>query len=972
MELATAKINYEKTILTDKFLEKYKTARPNWGFNGLGEVVYKRTYSRVKDNGDNEEWWETVARCVNGAQEIGAEYSIEEAERLYDHVFNLRCNFAGRMLWQLGTGNWKRYGANAYLNCWFRRMNTPESFCFLFENSMLGGGVGYSVRREDVFELPKVHEGVKITHTINKDSDFIIPDSREGWINLLRKVLRSYFVNGKCFSYSTILVRSYGEKINGFGGTASGPGILVDGITNICKVMEGRAGKKLRSIDVLDICNIIGSIVVAGNVRRSAQIALGDPDDYLFIRAKRWDLGNVPNWRALSNNTIYADDFTHISNDIWDGYAGNGEPYGLFNVKLSRKMGRLGEAKKDNCDGTNPCFVGNTLVAVADGRNAVRIDELAKWSNGVYKFPVYSAHRTGNRWVSDIQMASAFSTGTKEVITLVLSNGDKVECTENHNIALEDGSYIEAKDSKGLNIQNFYTSFTKYRHINSVTNGYAKQHRMIWEYYNGEIPRGYAIDHIDNDKGDSIHNLQMLTVQAHDKKTGIERLGKNNPVHKIKDKVEWVKRLSIASQTNNPNSSGLSDLDLINIGRVVLSHGKTLNKENCRKINSKFPKAFSQNRFNGKWKYFSDVVNNKTAYIAPIVPVAEVKNDTKVKPNKITVVDVIYTGKVEEVFDLTVENNHNFYIITSGDKEYKDSIGLLVHNCAEISLADAESCNLCELYINNMTSKEQLIDCSKLLYKTQKAICALPFLHEETNKIVHKNMRIGQGITGICQSLDKLAWLDEAYKELKKFDIEWSKKRGWNESIKLTTVKPSGTLSLLAGSTPGVHPAFSRHYIRRVRMASDDKLVEKCKEAGYHVEYAIGFDGTADHKTSIVSFPCYAGENAILAKDMKATDQLNLVKRVQTDWADNAVSVTVYYKKEELPDIKEWLKKNYKDSVKSVSFLLHSEHGFKQAPYEEITEAQYKELSSKIKQVKSVTSGDNLLDDCAGGSCPIK
>ena len=155
-------------------------------------------------------------------------------------------------------------------------------------------------------------------------------------------------------------------------------------------------------------------------------------------------------------------------------------------------------------------------------------------------------------------------------------------------------------------------------------------------------------------------------------------------------------------------------------------------------------------------------------------------------------------------------------------------------------------------------------------------------------------------------------------------------------------------------------------------MASDDKLVEKCKEAGYHVEYAIGFDGTADHKTSIVSFPCYAGENAILAKDMKATDQLNLVKRVQTDWADNAVSVTVYYKKEELPDIKEWLKKNYKDSVKSVSFLLHSEHGFKQAPYEEITEAQYKELSSKIKQVKSVTSGDNLLDDCAGGSCPIK
>jgi ribonucleoside-diphosphate reductase alpha chain len=105
---------------------------------------------------------------------------------------------------------------------------------------------------------------------------------------------------------------------------------------------------------------------------------------------------------------------------------------------------------------------------------------------------------------------------------------------------------------------------------------------------------------------------------------------------------------------------------------------------------------------------------------------------------------------------------------------------------------------------------------------------------------------------------------------------------------------------------------------------------------------------------------------------MTAVAQLDLVKKMQTLWADNAVSVTVYYKKEELSDIKEWLKKNYKDSVKSVSFLLHSEHGFKQAPYEEITEAQYKELSSKIKQVKAVTSGDNLLDDCSAGSCPIK
>jgi ribonucleoside-triphosphate reductase (thioredoxin) len=636
-------------IITDEFLAKYKGKQPKWGFNGLGYIVYKRTYARKKMDGTYEEWWETVARCINGAQVIGADYTKAEAERLYDHVFNLRCNFAGRMLWQLGTNNLKKYHGNALLNCWSVKINEPEAFCFLFENLMLGGGVGFSVSREDIYELPLVKEEVNVTHLNTKDADFIVPDSREGWVALLRRLLKSFFVTGRSFTYSTILVRGYGEPIHGFGGTASGPGILVEGIDKIVKIFQHREGKKLRSIDVLDICNIIGSIVVAGNVRRSAQIAIGDPDDYLFIRAKRWDLGTIPNWRALSNNTIYADDYTHITNDIWEGYSGNGEPYGLFNVKLAQKVGRLGENKKDNGELTNPC--------------------------------------------------------------------------------------------------------------------------------------------------------------------------------------------------------------------------------------------------------------------------------------------------------------------------------------AEIILSNYECCNLSEIYLNNITSKDELIDCIKLIYKTQKAVCNLPFIHEETNKIVHKNMRIGVGMTGICQSQEKLEWLDEAYTELKHFDKEWSKKKDYYESIRLTTVKPSGTLSLLAGATPGVHPAYSQYYIRRVRMATDDKMVHLCRELGYHVEYVKNFDGSENHNTVIVEFPCYVGKEVIVAKDMTAVKQLELVKKMQTIWSDNSVSVTVYYKKEELPEIKKWLKENYKESIKTVSFLLHQEHGFQQAPYEEITKEKYDELMKKIKPIKfaKIEGGEGLdVEECSKGICPIK
>lgn len=643
-------------IITDEFISKYKNKQPNWGFNGLGYIVYKRTYSRVvSGEGRTEEWHETIQRCINGAQKIGAQYTKEEAETLFDHVFNLRCNFAGRMLWQLGTSTVDRFGANSLLNCWFTNINNINSFCFLFENLMLGGGVGYSVRKEDIHELPRVKKDVNVTVKNTKDADYIVPDSREGWVSLLRKILESFFQTGKSFNYSTVLIRGAGEPIGGFGGTASGPKILEDGIEKICNVIKSREGKKLRSIDCLDICNIIGSIVVAGNVRRSAEIALGDPDDFLFLRAKRWDLGNIPNWRAMSNNTIYADDYDHIMESVWDGYAGNGEPYGFFNLPLSQSKGRIKDAgnKNDiNASGTNPC--------------------------------------------------------------------------------------------------------------------------------------------------------------------------------------------------------------------------------------------------------------------------------------------------------------------------------------GEISLENYECCNLSELYLNNIESKEQLFECSKLLYKTQKAICALPFIHEETNKVVHKNFRIGQGITGICQSLNKIEWLDYCYNELKKFDKQWSKEMGWPKSVKLTTVKPSGTLSILAGSTPGVHPAFSKYYIRRIRMSSSDPLIDICRALGYKVEYALNFDGTQNHDTSVIEFPCHAGEEAILTKDMSAIKQLELVKTIQSEWSDNAVSCTVYYRKEELPEIKEWLRKNYKNNIKSVSFLLHSDHGFEQAPYQEIDEKTYNKLKSKTKPIKSIISqqiqsGDSLDGiECEGGSCPIK
>lgn len=618
----------------------------------MGEIVYLRTYSRpVPELGRNETWSETIQRCINGAVEIGAELSQEEAEKLFDHMFNLRCSLSGRSLWQLGTQLVKKFNGTSLNNCYFTSIESVEDFELLFDYLMLGGGVGFSVERAKIHELPKVKAGVSITHERTNDADIIVPDSRGGWRRLLHSVLKSYFTTGKSFTYSTLLIREFGAPLNTFGGTASGPGALIDGISDICKVMENRVGKKLRSIDVLDICNIIGRIVVSGSSRRSAQIAIGDPDDILFLRAKNWGSGNVPGWRANSNNSIYADAYEEIMPELWKGYDGSGEPYGLLNRRLARSYGRIGERRSDpSIEGFNPC--------------------------------------------------------------------------------------------------------------------------------------------------------------------------------------------------------------------------------------------------------------------------------------------------------------------------------------AEIALADGESCNLATIFLPSIESLEQFYEISELLYKVQKAITSLDYPYEKTTAITRKNRRLGQSVTGVLQCTEEqLSWLSPAYENLRAFDAEYSAAHGVPESVRLTTVQPSGTLSLLPGQTPGIHPAFARYYIRRVRFSSADPLVDACRKRGYNVVPEVGIDGREDHTKWVVEFPAESPEDAVLAKDLTAIDQLEWVKRLQTEWADNAVSVTVYYRKEELSDIKEWLSKNYDKSVKSVSFLLHSDHNFPLPPYEEISKEEYDRMVSKVDfsvPIAPNASGDLLDESCATGACPVR
>ena len=634
----------------------------NTPWSSVGYLTYKRTYSRrlneLDINSLTEEFPDTVNRVVNAAQtQLKCNFSKDESERLRRYLLELKGAVAGRFFWQLGTPTVERLGLSSLQNCAFTVVDKPvEPFTWAMDLLMLGSGVGYNIQKEHVDKIPMVNADFKCPTRNNvNDADYIVPDSREGWVALIGKTLKAAFLAHKSgkqtFTYSTQLIRSKGAPIKGFGGTASGPEDLVWGVQKIGMILERRVGRKVRPIDCLDIMNIIGAVVVAGNVRRSAQIAIGDDDDVEFLLAKRWDMGNIPSWRAMSNNSVVCNDINNLHDYFWEGYEGKGEPYGLINLKLSRKIGRLGET----------------------------------------------------------------------------------------------------------------------------------------QYPDAEV-MGY-----------------------------------------------------------NP--------------------------------------------------------------------------------------------------------------------------------CAEQSLADKETCCLAEIFLPNITSKEEFLDVATLLYRVNKHSLALPCHLDSTETIVHKNMRMGIGITGVLEATEEQkSWLSETYPKLRAYDDEYSAANGFNKSIKLTTVKPSGTLSLLPGVTPGAHPAYARFMVRRIRISANHSLVQTCRDHGYPVEYQQNFDGSMDHSTVVVSFPFRHSDNAILAKDVTAIQQLETVKWLQTVWSDNSVSCTIYYKKEELPEIRKYLKKNYKTNHKSLSFLLHSDHGFKQAPLEEITEDQYNALVASTQLITEIGEGNIGLDDaeCSTGACPIR
>ena len=300
--------------------------------------------------------------------------------------------------------------------------------------------------------------------------------------------------------------------------------------------------------------------------------------------------------------------------------------------------------------------------------------------------------------------------------------------------------------------------------------------------------------------------------------------------------------------------------------------------------------------------------------------------------------------------------------------------------CAEQSLESYECCTLVETYLNRHESIEDFKRTLKFAYLYAKTVTLLPTHWEETNAIMQRNRRIGTSVSGVANFSDNKGlpvlrkWLDEGYMVIKDYDKGYSEWLGIRESIKMTTVKPSGTVSILAGESPGVHWSVGgKYFLRAIRFANSDPMLPLFKLANYRVEPA-----SEDAKgTSVVFFPVKS--DALRSeKEVSIYEKIDLAATAQYEWSDNSVSVTVSFNPEnESSDVKRVLHM-YDGKLKTVSFLPSGNHTYAQMPYTQITEEEYEEARMTLfpidfKGVYAGMASDAIGEAyCMTDACEVK
>jgi ribonucleoside-triphosphate reductase len=306
--------------------------------------------------------------------------------------------------------------------------------------------------------------------------------------------------------------------------------------------------------------------------------------------------------------------------------------------------------------------------------------------------------------------------------------------------------------------------------------------------------------------------------------------------------------------------------------------------------------------------------------------------------------------------------------------------------CSEIILRSNEFCNLSEVVVradDTLETLKEKVRKATIIGTLQSTLTDFRYLRVRWKRNTEEEALLGVSLTGImdhavlgdANNPELAAWLEEMRNVSIQTNKEWAEKLGVNASAAITCVKPSGTVSQLVDSASGIHPRFSKHYIRRVRSDKKDPLAVYMEQAGFPVEQDV-----MSPSSVVFSFPVKAPESSTCVKEVGAMEQLALWKTYQNHWCEHKPSVTVYYTDSEYFKVAQWIWDNF-DLCSGISLLPTSDHVYQQAPYEDIDESQYESLVAAMPQnvdweeLSQFEKEDNTTGSqelaCVGGACEI-
>lgn len=939
----------------------------------LSDVVAYRTYAKQLHHlGRRESLEETINRNMNMHLDMFPKLS-SDIVKAYQRVHNLQVMPSMRAMQFSGEAIMKN--PIRQYNCSFANIDDPKVFSEALYLLLSGVGFGYSVQNRHISKLPKIT-------TPKERGYFVVQDSIMGWAQALEMLMSAYFNGSILPEYDFGNVRPKGSYLVTTGAKAPGPEPLKKMLTQVEEILKKAIGRQMTSLECHDLTCIISDSVLAGGIRRAALIVLFDRNDEAMLKCKHGEWWNTAPWRARANNSailprnkVTQEEFNYIYEMCQK--SGSGEP---------------GFYWTDNEDwGSNPCVeiaLQSNQFCVTGDTKLITKDGIVNIGDSVGKeISVWN----GDKWSKTTPVKTQTNV---DIYRVNFSDGSYLDCTGNHRFIVKKLNNNEYKELTTLEIESNILSSRGYNRnkfslpgVSILQSNQGKQEDNAYEY--GYFKGDGHVSHSSDMPSAMIYDEKDLKLNLNYKVIGkslknsygtsciqvsFNQLDRNfckQLKHGLPDQIfEW-NRESVLNFV-----AGWADADGSNASRGIRIYGNESSIRQGQLLLTKVGVRSSVNLMSKAGTITNLGIRKNDVWYLQITKTNEIPsrrlNCSNTSENKFKGIN----QKIESIVKL--------------DKR-QDSFCLeekQLHQCVFNNVL-TKQCNLTTINQTGITSERDFLNrvyAATLIGTLQASYTDFDYLRPIWRKTTEAEALLGVSFTGIADGMGNplitAELLQKGVKHALEVNEKYAKKIGINLAARLTAIKPEGTSSCVLGSSSGVHARHADHYLRRIRMNSDDSLTTYLKSVVPDLVEPDLFSATG----VVVTIPQESPPGSLTRHNETAESLLNRALFYRENWiepghrsGDNKhnVSVTISVKDNEWDSLKELMWQN-RDRYSGISLLPFDGGTYKQAPFEDCTKERYDELSKlvvdidlrQVREENDTTSRIEVLA-CAGGTCVI-